>query len=544
VRVGVVAAAALLFLIRLGATGFWAPDEPRYGQVAEELRSMRHGVAGLVLLHLNGEPYTQKPPLYYWLAAALGTPGGRVTETDGRLPSALAGVALVALTLTFGTRLLGAATGLLGAALLLTSFEFAAHARRMQLDVLLALFETLALAAFWRLDRGVGRRRTNQVLLHGALGLAVLTKGPVGLLVPVLSILAYLAWERRLSAWRTVLPAWGWLLSAGPALVWIAAAVVLAPAGFFQRAVVDNLLGRFFAGTSHPRAIWYYAVHFPLVLLPWVLLAPFAVEAARRQVFTASGDPSARRAWRFLLAWVGMTLVFFSLSSGKRSLYVLTCQPAAMLLLADGLRWAVERQRRVPRLVDGLAVATALALLGGGLWLALRNPLHDAAVSWGTALAVAVVVAGATVATWRLRRRGAPPAAGLVVPVAAIYALELVAFAWTLPALDGEKSPRPVAEAAAALVPAGGAIGLLDDRALVGGLVYYGHRRVAYLDSAAHAARFLADGGAALVAAADAWPRIEQASPVPLEIRFRVREGSRALVVAAPRREPGPVTPR
>ena len=187
--------AALLLLARLDGTGLWAPDEPRYGHVAETVRSMEFGASGLVLLHLNGEPYTQKPPLYYWLAAAAGAPFGRVTEVAARLPSALAGIALIGLTLGFGSRLLGGATATLGAALLLTTFEFADNARRAQLDVLLALFETLALVAFWQIDRGIGRRWLAQLVLHASLGLAVLTKGPVGILVPVLVMACFLIWE-------------------------------------------------------------------------------------------------------------------------------------------------------------------------------------------------------------------------------------------------------------------------------------------------------------------------------------------------------------
>ena len=91
----VLAAAAALLLTDLSATDLWAPDEPRYAAVAEELRSFRHGAAGLALLHLNGEAYTQKPPLYFWTAALAGVPGGRVTEVAARLPSALCGLATV-----------------------------------------------------------------------------------------------------------------------------------------------------------------------------------------------------------------------------------------------------------------------------------------------------------------------------------------------------------------------------------------------------------------------------------------------------------------
>ena len=80
---GVLAAAALLFLARLGATDLWAPDEPRYAQIAEEIRAFEHGARGLWLLHLNGEAYDQKPPVYFWLAALFGAPAGRV-ERGGR----------------------------------------------------------------------------------------------------------------------------------------------------------------------------------------------------------------------------------------------------------------------------------------------------------------------------------------------------------------------------------------------------------------------------------------------------------------------------
>jgi hypothetical protein len=67
-----IGATALLYSLGLGSLDLWAPDEPHYAAVAEELRSFRHGLDGLALLHLNDAPYTQKPPLYFWLAALFG----------------------------------------------------------------------------------------------------------------------------------------------------------------------------------------------------------------------------------------------------------------------------------------------------------------------------------------------------------------------------------------------------------------------------------------------------------------------------------------
>src|SRR5579871_5667773 len=138
-RVALLAAAAVLLLLRLGALGVSAPDEPVYTEMAEEVRAFEHGPTGLVLLYLNGKPTDQKPPLYFWAAALFGAPGGRVTETAARLPSALAGIACVWLVLQIGTLLCSRRTALLGAALLVTTPFVAQLARRVALDVVLAM---------------------------------------------------------------------------------------------------------------------------------------------------------------------------------------------------------------------------------------------------------------------------------------------------------------------------------------------------------------------------------------------------------------------
>src|SRR5262249_9773502 len=310
------------------------------------------------LLHLDGEPYTQKPPLYFWLAAAAGVPRARVDEWAARLPSAVAGVLAVAATATLGAQLFGGATGTLGAALLLTPFAFAFAARSAPLGVLLALFVTVALAAFGRADRAPCASRRDLVALHGALGLAVLTKGPVGWVVPVLAMAAFLAWERRLGALRRAFPIWGFALAFGPALLWLAAAAWLAPSGWLDAAVTENLLGRFVAGTSHGRPLYYEIEKLPGHLLPWTPLLGLVV-------WTAPGglrsDPDRRRAWRFCLAWAVTTLVFFSLSASKRPRYVMTSFPAYSLLMADAVRARLAAVRRPLR---ALALGSACYAAG------------------------------------------------------------------------------------------------------------------------------------------------------------------------------------
>ena len=427
----------------------------------------------MILLHLNGEPYDQKPPLYFWLAALAGAPGGRVSELAARLPSALAGLATLWVVMRLGTRLLGRSSGLLGAALLLTVFEFARSARRAQLDILLTLWVVVALAVFWRIDRGAGRRR-DLALLHGALGLGVLTKGPVGLLVPLLTMAVYLGWERRFADLRRMLPPWALALSLGPGIAWLAAAGLLAPAGFLEAAVIDNLLGRFFAGSSHARPLHYYLYQFPVNFLPWTLLWPVVAWFGVKRVFREGAEPERARAWRFLLAWVGAALLFFSLSMGKRGLYLLPVFPAAALLCAD-------------------------ALLG-------HRDLHSAR-----------------------SRQGFPARIGALL--ALVFALELGAFTLLFPALDAEKSPRPVAAAAARLTAPDEPVGLTR-RSLVGGIAYYGRRRTVVLETPGEVERFLADGGRVIVVPARHLQLVTRVTPV--RVHARIRSGARALLVVTP----------
>lgn len=532
-------AAAVLFLARLGARDLWAPDEPRYGAIAEELRSFEHGPAGLVLLHLNGEPYTQKPPLWYWLAAAFGAPVGRVTETAARLPSALAGLGTVGLALWLGTRLLGGPAALLGAALLATTWGFAENARRAQLDPLLTLFETAALVAFYRLDRGMGSRRRALAGLHGAMGLAVLTKGPVGFLVPVSVIACFLLLEGRLRDLPRLLRPAGLALSLGPGVIWLAAAVALAPPGFFGEAVVENLFGRFFAGTSHARPFYYFVYQFPVELLPWSLLLPWVLPEVWRHLRSPELPAPERRAWRLLAAWVAATFVFFSLSGGKRGIYMMTALPGAALLVAGALEAKLAGHTRVPRGLRTLGWLAALLLgLLGAVGVVAPEPLRGLLGGLGelvpaatAPLLLAIALLGSA-ATWLPGRMRALPLARITVSVAAAAAVELAYFAVVQPALDPEKSPRPIAEAAAALTPPDGRIGLVSNRALVGGLVYYGGRRVAELDGAEAIRAFVRGGGRAIVVKRRKLDRIT--SVVPVEVVFEARSGRRAIVVVTP----------
>jgi len=537
------AAAAILLLPGLGTLDLWAPDEPRYAEIADEIvRSDR--ASSWILLELGGEPYTQKPPLYYWLAALPGLVDGRVSEWDARWPSALAGIAAVFLTFRLGLSWFGSqGAALYSALILLGSFRFLHLARRAQLDVLLTAFELVAWLAFARAECGQGSRRTNTALLHAALGAAVLTKGPVALL-PLLAIALYLVVSRRSREIRQWVPAWGLCLSLGPALLWLAAAWSLAPPDFLEAAVVENLFGRFFAGTSHDRPLYYYFVQFPIDFMPATLLWPLlALEAWRRRGRAPDRETNG---WRAAGLWLGIFFVFFSLSAGKRGLYLLPAFPAAALLCGAALDAALRRRTRLPTALRSalgiglLATATAAAALalGPGVVVAPGFALPQAL---GAALfAIALAAAGGA---WLLRKSPRAALCHVAIAIGFVLAVEASVLGLAYPAFDAQKSPRAIAAAANRWAVPDSRIGLFHERALLGGLLYYGRfygdRPIETLSDPREVSEFLRAGHVVVVSERD------RSSLGALPIRETLRRGRRAIHVAriahgddATRREP------
>ena len=286
-------------------------------------------------------------------------------------------------------------------------------------------------------------------------------------------------------------PLWALPLSLGPGLAWLAAAGSLGPEGFAAGALGENLLGRFFRGSSHARPFYYYLYQLPVDFLPWTLLWPAVWLAARRRVFVPAprlrpdreperraerGDARAervalalhgerrregvRRAWRFLLAWVRVSLVFFSLSGGKRGLYLLPAFPALALLVADATCRELAGRSSWPRALGaGLAALAALVGLAGAAALGIGafGPSFEktrellASVGRGGLLAfgcASLAVATLGFAAWIVtRRHGSAALRRAAIPVVCAGLVELSAFLLLYPALDAARSPRPIAAA-------------------------------------------------------------------------------------------------
>jgi len=531
----VLAAGAALIFVGLGNRDFWSPDEPRYGAIAEELRSFVHGWSGLVLLHSNGEVYTQKPPLFFWLAALAGAPFGRVTEAAARLPSALAGFGTLLCVAWLGRALFRGRSGALAVAVLLTVPSWLQFARGARLDALLTLFVTLAFVAAWRLDRELGDARRNRLLLHAAIGLGVLSKGPVALLVPLLGVVAYLGWERRLRELRRFVSLGSVLLSVAPGLVWLAGATWLAPPGYANASFWDNLILRFFSGTSHAEPVWFYLEALPRGFLPWTLLWPAAWWRYRTVQSDAKSGEDAR-GWRFLLAAIGAAFVFFSLSAGKRGLYLLPIYPLLAVVCGEALAVWLDAGSAAPRWLRRClaAVAAGVALAGLGSLVFDRVAEVELPAAFGLMLAAGAIVA--LLAERALRAHTTERTALVAAALAGAFAVELAVYVGLYPALNPRNSPRPIAELTDAAAPAGGEIAVYRNDTLASAIAYYTGRPVRELREAGEVAPFFAAGGAALViedselAAALRATRLQELA--------RGRSGDRRLHVMAPDSRP------
>ena len=478
------AGAALLFLLRLGARDLWNPNEPLYGRAVVEMS--RSGDWSVPTV--NGQVFDEKPILYFWLALLVSRALGGVDELSLRLPSALAGLAGVAAVYLLVRACAGRPRARIAAFFFATTEIVFWSARAVQMDLLLAACTLGAVLALTRvLDHGADPR-SGWALAGAATGLGVLAKGPVGLICPALALAAYVL-VRPASSAEARAPS---LLRPG----WVPAAwglgsllVVAAPwfVGLARRGEWDMLrelllrqnVERFVAPWDHARPFWYYLAYVWVDMAPWALLLPFAVALVPR-------GEAERRLDRLAWAWLASTVLFFSLSASKRSPYLLPAAPAVAILAAAPVeRWVLgtlDRARQIG--LRALVALAGAALAATGLFLTYRGVADYPALA-GPARAVATLLVGtgltvllAALALGRRRPLAAPAAFG-----AALVTLYVLAAAWVLPAANAYKSARPFCEKLGALVPREASLRSYRPWKWRASYIYYADRTIAAIDS-------------------------------------------------------------
>jgi 4-amino-4-deoxy-L-arabinose transferase-like glycosyltransferase len=521
---------ALLFLPGLGSRDLWNPDEARYAEVAREMRLLGHWAVP----HLNGQVYREKPPLLFWSAAFLGWATGGLDETAARLPLAFSAIAATLFVHLIGARFFGRRAAWLSAAAFATCFKVIWQGRFGQIDMLLTALVTLAV---WFWTRGYTEKRPGfHWLFFLAAGFATLAKGPVGLLPPLLSIVAFLAWTRDREELRRLRIGRGLLLWAAVMLCWLAPAGLDAGPDYLRTLVIKQNVTRYANPWHHFAPPWYYLEIFPAEFFPWSFLLPAAVAAGWRRwvkrgsketgplladssrVLDGIVDTRARQGFLFALCWAVVTLVFFSLSPAKRSVYILTMYPAAALLVGAGLdRIASEWPRWRRGVVIPLGILAGLVLLiAAALPIAGRNrpelaPLGGVPFLYTLSAVLLPLFAGAAAAWWFSRSGALSRAAGALALGMALTGLGIALFA--LPRFDVLKSARGLSRVLVARMAPGEPYGIYPR--LDSTFLFYSHRFCEDLDSEARLRAFLARPGRAwLLAQKDDFSRLRNLPPL------------------------------
>src|SRR5947208_1704523 len=254
---------AYLCLVNLGTPSLWDIDEGNNAEAAREMYESGNWIVPTFNFSLR----VDKPALLYWLQM-LGYHFFGVSEFSARLPSALAALAAVLLTYELGRKMFSAWAGLYAGLILASSVLFCASAHFANPDALLNACTVLTFLFFWRdWERG----GTGWVVLGViSTGLAMLAKGPVGLVLPSAAVFFYLLWSRQLRRYFRPQLAGGifaFLLVAAPWYAWVAADT---KAEFLRGFFLQHNLGRFLEPMeSHHGSVLYYALVLLVGFSPW-----------------------------------------------------------------------------------------------------------------------------------------------------------------------------------------------------------------------------------------------------------------------------------
>jgi 4-amino-4-deoxy-L-arabinose transferase-like glycosyltransferase len=344
----------LLFAAGIGLRDPWPADEPRFALIARDMVAS----GDWLFPRVGGDLYQDKPPLFFWLMAVAYSLTGSL-RAGFLLPSLLAGLGTLTLVYDLTRRLWNREAGLWAALVLLFTVQFTLEARTAQIDATLCFLATLSVYALLRhLLLGDGWRW--YVLGGFAAGLGVITKG-VGFL-PLLLLLPY--GYARWRSWRLPkLEATPLRWSGAPLAFVFAIALWLVPMlivvgssgdpalhAYRDEILLQQTVSRYATAWHHQKPFYYFlgvilTQWLPLVaLLPWLL--PRWLEKLR--------EHDARIL--LLLGWLVLVVLFFSLSAGKRGVYILPALPALAIASGEWLRGLWQRP-------DVQKTGAALALL-------------------------------------------------------------------------------------------------------------------------------------------------------------------------------------
>jgi 4-amino-4-deoxy-L-arabinose transferase-like glycosyltransferase len=465
------ALAFLAYIPTLDLRDMWYPDEPDIAEVCQAMYNSGDWISPRRI----GVIWVDYPPMIYWTATIASHLLGGVSEFSLRLPTALAGILLVLLTCAVVSRWVNRWAGLVAGLMLLTFTQFVYNAVSYRPDIQFSLMVTVGMFVY---AAGAGNRPRWWMKAAGFafFGLAMLSKGPLGLLLPGLVLTL---WHGARREWRSIL----WLaplslVALAVYLPWfVACAKAMGSDNILHELFAQNIERFYAAKRGHEKPVYYYAGKIWLDLAPWSPLLPFALWSIYR-----------RKLWhdrhvQLVLWWLGTFFIFLSMAVTKRQLYMIPAYPAAAMIMAMFIAPPSPRPdaneaggtNRVLNIFIS-AVAFLLLLLGAAALIGVVGftPIvsrftldaHQSQVVHGLRLPVAVICVALFASAWwigRAWRREHIHAGILRVGVGHVVLYGLV-LGLAAPAMNPTKSYKPQCEWIRAQIGDSTRIGLINPR--------------------------------------------------------------------------------
>jgi 4-amino-4-deoxy-L-arabinose transferase-like glycosyltransferase len=334
----VIAAAAAVFFTNLGRYPLFNPDEALYAEPAREMLESGQ----YLTTYFNYAVYFTKPPLTIWLMVLNYCLFG-VTEFAARFGSAASALILIATTYLFVEKYVNKRAAMIAAFSLITAPLFIGTGRESITDMPLSLFMAGSLLSFYHgFRQQEGRWRW---LAYCLIGLAVLTKGPVGLLLPVVILCAFHTlradWKE---AFRYYKPFQGLLIVLTIALPWFAVEIYTTKGGYFNEFIVRENFQRFTGVVDHKEPWWYHIAAMTGGFFPWTIFLPSAIVSAfthrdksvpllpSNVISRCRRLPEEQAVLLYCALWSLIFLTFFSVSVSKLLPYTVPAFPAIALI--------------------------------------------------------------------------------------------------------------------------------------------------------------------------------------------------------------------
>lgn len=344
----------------IGKGDFYTKGEPREASVAVSMLEKNQWI----LPEAYADEIAYKPPLTHWLMAVFSLPRGEVTPFSARLPSALAFVGLIVIAFLFFGKNLKSQDSFLVALILLTSFELHRAAMTSRVDMLLTFLIVLALTRLFRWEE---REKLKgfpvwAVIIHG---LAALTKGPVGIVLPLLVFGIYLLFLKY-NVWKIA----GKLIPIALAslvfpLIWYLLAYKAGGKEFLDIVWAENF-GRFLGSENlnihydlgHREAGWYNLLTLAAGFIPWTILlviSLFGLPYSKK-------IPDIKSLWHsfvhqdkiklFSAIAAIVIFVFYCIPVSKRSVYLMPAYPFISIFIAQYILYLRENKPAISFVFD------------------------------------------------------------------------------------------------------------------------------------------------------------------------------------------------